>query len=100
MGRAARGVRVCVRGARTYHRSGSHRVIETTASPFPQMRLRPWLGIVATALSLLALWMGRVWALTDAVHGGVYRVICVQVPTAGSASLVDLRVLPPSIRWA
>src|SRR5438034_1125639 len=99
MGRAARGVRVCVRGARTYHRSGSHRVIETTASPFPQLRLRPWLGIVATALSLLARWLGLVWAPTDAVQGGVYRVIYVHVPTAWLAYLAFVVVFLASIGW-
>src|SRR5206468_5918424 len=99
MGRAARGVRVCVRGARTYHRSGSHRVIETTASPFPQLRLRPWLGIVATALSLLAMWMGLVWAPTDAVQGDVYRVIYVHVPTAWLAYLAFVVVFLASIGW-
>jgi len=61
--------------------------------------LRPWLGIVATALSLLAVWMGLVWAPTDAVQGDVYRVIYVHVPTAWLAYLAFVVVFLASIGW-
>jgi heme exporter protein C len=74
-------------------------MIETTASPFPQIRLRPWLGIVAAALSILAMWMGLVWAPTDAVQGEVYRVIYVHVPTAWLAYLAFFVVFLASIGW-
>jgi len=74
-------------------------MIETTASPFPQVRLRPWLGIVAAALSILAMWMGLVWAPTDAVQGEVYRVIYVHVPTAWLAYLAFVVVFLASIGW-
>lgn len=74
-------------------------MIETTASPFPQVRLRPWLGIVAAALSILAMWMGLVWAPTDAVQGEVYRVIYVHVPTAWLAYLAFVVVFIASIGW-
>ena len=74
-------------------------MIETTASPFPQVRLRPWLGIVAAALSILAMWMGLVWAPTDAVQGEVYRVIYVHVPTAWLAYLAFFVVFLASIGW-
>ena len=74
-------------------------MIETTASPFPQVRLRPWLGIVAAALSILAMWMGLVWAPTDAVQGEVYRVIYVHVPTAWLAYLAFVVVFLASVGW-
>jgi len=74
-------------------------MIETTASPFPQIRLRPWLGIVAAALSILAMWMGLVWAPTDAVQGEVYRVIYVHVPTAWLAYLAFVVVFLASVGW-
>ena len=74
-------------------------MIETTASPFPQIRLRPWLGIVAAALSILAMWMGLVWAPTDAVQGEVYRVLYVHVPTAWLAYLAFVVVFLASIGW-
>jgi heme exporter protein C len=74
-------------------------MIETTASPLPQVRLRPWLGIVAAALSLLAMWMGLVWAPTDAVQGEVYRVLYVHVPTAWLAYLAFVVVFLASVGW-
>ncbi len=74
-------------------------MIETTASPFPAIRLRPWLGIVATALALLVSWMGLVWAPTDAVQGDVYRVIYVHVPAAWLAYLAFVVVFLASIGW-
>jgi heme exporter protein C len=74
-------------------------MIETTASPFPQIRLRPWLGIVAAALSILATWMGLVWAPTDAVQGEVYRVLYVHVPTAWLAYLAFVVVFLASVGW-
>jgi len=74
-------------------------MIETAASTFPQVRLRPWLGIVAVALSILALWMGLVWAPTDAVQGDVYRIIYVHVPTAWLAYLAFVVVFLGSIGW-
>ena len=74
-------------------------MIETTASPFPTIRVRPWLGIVATATSLIAMWMGLVWAPTDAVQGDVYHVIYVHVPTAWLAYLAFVVVFLASIGW-
>ncbi len=74
-------------------------MIHTAASTFPQVRLRPWLGIVAVALSILALWMGLVWAPTDAVQGDVYRIIYVHVPTAWLAYLAFVVVFLGSIGW-
>ena len=74
-------------------------MIETTASPFPQIRLRPWLGISAAALAILASWMGLVWAPTDAVQGDVYRVLYVHVPTAWLAYLAFVVVFGASIGW-
>jgi heme exporter protein C len=77
----------------------NERLGKTTASPFPQVRVRPWLGILAAALSLLAMWMGLVWAPTDAVQGDVYRVIYVHVPTAWLAYLAFVVVFLASIGW-
>jgi heme exporter protein C len=74
-------------------------MIETTASPFPQVRLRPWLGIVAAALSIVAMWMGLVWAPTDAVQGEVYRILYVHVPTAWLAYLAFFVVFLASVGW-
>lgn len=74
-------------------------MIETTASPFPMIRLRPWLGITATAAAILASWMGLVWAPTDAVQGDVYRVLFVHVPTAWLAYLAFVVVFLASIGW-
>ena len=74
-------------------------MIETTASPFPTIRLRPWLGILAAAAAILASWMGLVWAPTDAVQGDVYRVIYVHVPTAWLAYLAFVVVFLASIGW-
>ncbi|HZP97871.1 MAG TPA: cytochrome c biogenesis protein CcsA [Candidatus Limnocylindria bacterium] len=74
-------------------------MIETTASPLPALRLRPWLGIVATALAMLVSWMGLLWAPTDAVQGDVYRVIYVHVPAAWLAYLAFAVVFLASIGW-
>ncbi len=74
-------------------------MIETTTAPFPTIRLRPWLGILATAAAILASWMGLVWAPTDAVQGDVYRVIYVHVPTAWLAYLAFVVVLLASVGW-
>ncbi len=74
-------------------------MIETTTAPFPTIRLRPWLGILATAAAILASWMGLVWAPTDAVQGDVYRVIYVHVPTAWLAYLAFFVVFLASIGW-
>ncbi len=74
-------------------------MIETAASPFPAIRLRPWLGIVAEAASAIATWMALVWAPTDAVQGDVYRVLFVHVPTAWLAYLAFVVVFLASIGW-
>ena len=74
-------------------------MIRIAASSFPQVRLRPWLGIAAVALSILAMWMGLVWAPTDAVQGDVYRIIYVHVPTAWLAYLAFVVVFLGSIGW-
>lgn len=74
-------------------------MIETTAAPFPTLRLRPWLGIAAAAAAVLASWMGLVWAPTDAIQGDVYRVIYVHVPTAWLAYLAFFIVFLASVGW-
>ena len=74
-------------------------MIRIAASSFPQVRLRPWLGIVAVALSILAMWMGLVWAPTDAVQGDVYRIIYVHVPLAWLAYLAFFVVFLASLGW-
>lgn len=74
-------------------------MIETTASPFPAIRLRPWLGIAATAAAILATWMGLLWAPTDAVQGDVYRVIFVHVPAAWLSYLAFVVVFLASVGW-
>jgi heme exporter protein C len=74
-------------------------MIQTIASPFHAIRLRPWLGIAAAATSILATWMGLVWAPTDAVQGDVYRVIYVHVPTAWLAYLAFFVVFLASVGW-
>src|SRR3981081_2363850 len=82
MGRHPRGVRARVRGPRPYHRACGLRLIETTPAPCPTIRVRPWLGLLAVASSLIATFMALVWAPTDAVQGDVYRIIYVHVPLA------------------
>lgn len=72
---------------------------ETTASPFPAIRLRPWLGIAATAASILVTWMALFWAPTDAVQGDVYRVMFVHVPAAWLAYLAFIVVFLASVGW-
>jgi len=74
-------------------------MIETTAAPFPTIRLRPWLGIAATAAAVLATWMALVWAPTDAVQGDVYRIIFVHVPLAWLAYLAFVVVFLASVGW-
>ncbi len=74
-------------------------MIETTASPLPTIRLRPWLGITATAAAILATWMGLVWAPTDAVQGEVYRILYVHVPTAWLSYLAFVVVFLASVGW-
>jgi heme exporter protein C len=74
-------------------------MIRTTTAPFPTIRLRPWLGIAATAAAILASWMGLVWAPTDAVQGDVYRVIYVHVPAAWLSYLAFFIVFLASIGW-
>src|SRR5438876_290958 len=73
MGWHPRGVRARLRGTRPYHRPCGHRMIETTAAPFPTIRVRPWLGRLAVATSLIATFMALVWAPTDAVQGDAGR---------------------------
>ena len=74
-------------------------MIETTAAPFPTIRLRPWLGIIAVAAAAIATWMALVWAPTDAVQGDVYRVIYVHVPAAWLAYLAFFIVFLASVGW-
>ncbi len=74
-------------------------MIKTTTAPLLSIRLRPWLGILATAAAILASWMGLVWAPTDAVQGDVYRVIYVHVPTAWLAYLAFVVVFLASVGW-
>ncbi|TMC07233.1 MAG: cytochrome C biogenesis protein [Chloroflexi bacterium] len=99
MGRNPRSLRARVRGPRPYHRPCGHRMIETTAAPFPTIRVRPWLGRLAVASSLIATFMALVWAPTDAVQGDVYRIIYVHVPLAWLAYLAFFVVFLASLGW-
>ena len=74
-------------------------MIETTAAPFPTIRVRPWLGRLALASSLIATFMALVWAPTDAVQGDVYRIIYVHVPLAWLAYLAFFVVFIASLGW-
>lgn len=74
-------------------------MIETTAAPFPTIRVRPWLGLLAVATSLIATFMALVWAPTDAVQGDVYRIIYVHVPLAWLAYLAFFVVFLASLGW-
>ncbi len=74
-------------------------MIETTAAPFPTIRVRPWLGILAVASSAIATWMALIWAPTDAVQGDVYRIMYVHVPTAWLAYLAFVIVFLASVGW-
>jgi heme exporter protein C len=74
-------------------------MIETTAAPFPTIRVRPWLGLLAVASSLIATFMALVWAPTDAVQGDVYRIIYVHVPLAWLAYLAFFVVFLASLGW-
>ena len=74
-------------------------MIETTAAPFPTIRLRPWLGIAATAAVILVSWMGLIWAPTDAVQGDVYRVLYIHVPSVIAAYLAFIVLFLASIGW-
>jgi heme exporter protein C len=74
-------------------------MIETTAAPFPTIRVRPWLGRLAIAGSLIATFMALVWAPTDAVQGDVYRIIYVHVPLAWLAYLAFFVVFLASLGW-
>ena len=74
-------------------------MIETTAAPFPTIRVRPWLGLFAVASSLIATFMALVWAPTDAVQGDVYRIIYVHVPLAWLAYLAFFVVFVASLGW-
>jgi heme exporter protein C len=74
-------------------------MIETTAAPFPTIRVRPWLGRLALAGSLIATFMALVWAPTDAVQGDVYRIIYIHVPLAWLAYLAFFVVFIASLGW-
>jgi heme exporter protein C len=74
-------------------------MIETTAAPFPTIRVRPWLGLLAVASSLIATFIALVWAPTDAVQGDVYRIIYVHVPLAWLAYLAFFVVFLASLGW-
>jgi heme exporter protein C len=74
-------------------------MIETTAAPFPTIRVRPWLGVLAIGSSLIATFMALVWAPTDAVQGDVYRIIYVHVPLAWLAYLAFFVVFLASLGW-
>ncbi len=74
-------------------------MIETTAAPFPTIRVRPWLGVLAIGSSLIATFMALVWAPTDAVQGDVYRIIFVHVPLAWLAYLAFFVVFVGSLGW-
>lgn len=74
-------------------------MIETTAAPFPTIRVRPWLGRLAIAGSVIATFMALVWAPTDAVQGDVYRILYVHVPLAWLAYLAFFVVFLASLGW-
>jgi heme exporter protein C len=74
-------------------------MIETTAPPFPTIRVRPWLGWLAIGSSLIATFMALVWAPTDAVQGDVYRILYVHVPLAWLAYLAFFVVFLASLGW-
>jgi heme exporter protein C len=74
-------------------------MIETTAAPFPTIRVRPWLGVLAIGSSLIATFMALVWAPTDAVQGDVYRILFVHVPLAWLAYLAFFVVFVASLGW-
>lgn len=74
-------------------------MIETTAAPFPTIRVRPWLGRLAIVGSLIATFMALVWAPTDAVQGDVYRILYVHVPLAWLAYLAFFVVFVASLGW-
>lgn len=74
-------------------------MIETTAAPFPTIRVRPWLGIFAIVGSAIASFMALVWAPTDAVQGDVYRILYVHVPLAWLAYLAFFIVFLASLGW-
>src|SRR5438046_9944542 len=99
MGRHPRSLRARVRGPRPYHRPCGHRMIETTAAPFPTIRVRPWLGRLAVASSLIATFMALVWAPTDAVQGDVYRIIYVHAPLAWLRYRAFFVVFLASLGW-
>ena len=74
-------------------------MIETTAAPFPTIRVRPWLGVLAIGSSAIATFMALVWAPTDAVQGDVYRILYVHVPLAWLAYLAFFVVFIASLGW-
>lgn len=74
-------------------------MIETTAAPFPTIRVRPWLGRLAIVGSVIATFMALVWAPTDAVQGDVYRILYVHVPLAWLAYLAFFVVFLASLGW-
>jgi heme exporter protein C len=74
-------------------------MIETTAAPFPAIRVRPWLSALAIGSSVIATFMALVWAPTDAVQGDVYRIIFVHVPLAWLAYLAFFVVFVASLGW-
>ncbi len=74
-------------------------MIETTAAPFPTLRLRPWLAPVALAAAAVGTYMALFWAPTDAVQGEVYRIIYVHVPLAWLSYLAFVVVFLASIGW-
>jgi len=74
-------------------------MIETTTAPFPTIRVRPWLGVLAIGSSLIASFMALVWAPTDAVQGDVYRILYVHVPLAWLAYLAFFIVFVASLGW-
>jgi heme exporter protein C len=74
-------------------------VIETTLERGVGLRVRPWLGIGAAAVSAVATFMALVWAPADAVQGEVYRIIYVHVPAAWLAYLAFVVVFLASVGW-
>jgi len=74
-------------------------MIDTTAAPFPTIRVRPWLGVLAIVSSVIAMFMALVWAPTDAVQGDVYRILYVHVPLAWLAYLAFFIVFVASLGW-
>jgi len=53
-------------------------------------RVAPWFAVAAAALALVGLWIGLVFAPTDAQQGDAYRIIFIHVPAAWMSMFIYL----------